>query len=136
MVKRSQARVLAFQAIYQLDVQGQPFLAEAEAFLKADSPPSEVFDYARSLLSGTAEQLDQIDAMLESAAQHWELHRLAAVDRSILRLAIYELCYLPDMPNKVAIDEAIEMAKRYSTRQSPSFVNGVLDAILKMRAKD
>ena len=128
--------MLAFQALFQLDVQGQLFLEDADAFLKADAPATEVFDYAKSLLTGTAEQLGEIDAMLESAAQHWELHRLAAVDRSILRLAIYELCYTPDIPNKVAIDEAIEMAKRYSTRQSPSFINGVLDAILKMRAKD
>ena len=134
MAKRSQARVLAFQALHQLDVQGEGFLRELDFFLGAsESAPDRVayVAYARTLIAGAWQRRQAIDDMIAAAAQHWQLHRLATVDRNILRMAVFELRYQHDVPPRVVIDEAVELAKRFSTRQSPGFVNGILDAILK-----
>ena len=88
---------------------------------------------ADGLLRGTLEHLAEIDQELERQTVHWRLDRLAAVDRNILRLAMYELLFLSDTPPAVVIDEAIEIAKKYGAEDSPRFVNGVLDGFLKRR---
>jgi N utilization substance protein B len=94
---------------------------------------SEAFDYARSLVSGTLDHLEEIDALITRQADNWRLERMPAVDRNILRLAVFELLHEEDIPKLVVVDEAIELAKRFSTDQSSRFVNGLLDGLLKRR---
>jgi transcription antitermination factor NusB len=131
MDKRTKARELAMQALYQLDVQGSDILDSlAGFFMEADTD-----NFVRSLASdwtkGTWDNLKQCDELIGVSTIKWEFARLSPVDKSILRLAVYQLKFCPDIPPKVAINEAIELAKKFSTDKSPAFVNGVLDAVLK-----
>ena len=93
----------------------------------------EAFDYARTLVEGTLGHLDEVDRLIIEQADNWRLERMPAVDRNILRLAVYELLYEGDIPKLVVVDEAIELAKKFSTDQSSRFVNGLLDGLLKRR---
>ena len=90
--------------------------------------------FADQLLLGVARNIDSIDQLVRTHAEHWRLERMSAVDRNILRLATYELLHCPDVPVKVALNEAIELGKRYSTAQSGAFINGLLDRIKDGRA--
>jgi N utilization substance protein B len=120
------------QALYQLDVQGEDFMVHLTGFLREYSDSDQmVFSMAEKWTQGTWKHLEQCDHAIQSAAIKWELTRLSCVDRSILRLGVYQLLYCPDIPGKVVINEAIEIAKKFSGEQSPRFVNGVLDAVLK-----
>ena len=129
--RRTRARELAIQALYQLDVQGPDLLERlGPFFIEADDD-----DFVRKLASdwtkGTWENLAECDEIIDASTIKWQFKRLAPVDKSILRLAVYQLKFCPDIPPKVVINEAIELAKKFSTDKSPAFVNGVLDAILK-----
>ncbi len=131
MDRRTRARELTMQALYQLDIQG-PDLFEllGRFFTEADED-----DFVRKLASawtrGTWENLEQCDEPIIASTIKWQFTRLSPVDKSILRLSVYQLKFCPDIPPKVVINEAIELAKKFSTDKSPAFVNGVLDAILK-----
>lgn len=92
------------------------------------------FSYAKDLVSGTLSHVEEIDGLIRQQAEHWRLERMPAVDRNILRLAIYEFLYETDVPKLVILDEAIELAKEFGSEQSGRFVNGVLDGILKSRS--
>ncbi|MDH7598932.1 MAG: transcription antitermination factor NusB [Sedimentisphaerales bacterium] len=130
--RRSLARVLAMQALYQLEVQGSDLLYRLpNEFLAYASDDPMVRQLAWDWIRGTWEHLEECDAWISHAVIHWQISRLAPVDRSILRLAVYQLRFCQDIPPKVAINEAIELAKRFGGDKSPAFVNGVLDAILK-----
>ena len=94
----------------------------------------EALQYAHTLVRGTLEHLPEIDALIRLQAEHWRIERMPAVDRNILRLAIYEFLYETDVPKLVILDEAIELAKEFGTEQSGRFVNGVLDGILKTQS--
>jgi N utilization substance protein B len=94
----------------------------------------EIREFADALLRGTLARIDELDEELGRQTTHWRLERLAAVDRNILRLAMYELIYEAGTPHAVVIDEAIEIAKKYGTKDSGRFVNGVLDGFVKRRA--
>jgi len=91
--------------------------------------------YVREVIAGLEENLPQIDRIIAQRAEGWRLERLHSVDRNILRLAVYELCYRGDIPPQVAIDEAVELAKKYGGEHSPVFINGILDRIWKERAQ-
>lgn len=93
----------------------------------------EAFDYARRLVEGTLDHADEVDALIREQADNWRLERMPAVDRNILRLAVFELLYEEDIPKLVVVDEAIELAKKFSTDQSSRFVNGLLDGLLKRK---
>lgn len=95
---------------------------------------AEAFRYARFLVAGTLERRAEIDALITGQAEHWRLERMPAVDRNILRLAVFELLAEPDVPKVVVLDEAIELAKKYGAEQSGAFVNGLLDGLLKTHA--
>jgi N utilization substance protein B len=95
----------------------------------AEPPGAEARAFAERLAEGTTESLDRIDPLIESHSQHWRLARMPIIDRIILRMAVYEILAEPDTPRPVIIDEALELAKRYSTPDAARFVNGVLDAI-------
>jgi transcription antitermination protein NusB len=93
----------------------------------------EALEYARKLVEGTLANLEELDGLIREQAENWRLERMSAVDRNVLRLAVYELLHEPDVPKLVVIDEAIELAKRYGSEQSGRFVNGLLDGMLRSR---
>ncbi len=131
MDKRTRARELAMQALYQLDTQGADLLERLGEFFVDNSPDDFVRRLAADWCKGTWENLTQCDELITASTIKWKLSRLSFVDKSILRLAVYQLKFCEDIPPKVVINEAIELAKKFSTTQSPAFVNGVLDAVLK-----
>lgn len=131
MSKREQGRVLTVQALYQWDVRGADFDDLADDFLAESTQDSEVYFFARELTFGARAFCDKADAWIMKAAAHWEMNRMAVVDRNILRLAIYEMLDRTDIPPRVAIDQAIELAKRFGTAESGGFVNGILDHVLR-----
>lgn len=127
--RRRKARELALQLLYQHDIAGTPpeeMFRSTEEY--AEAKP-EVQEYAARLLLGTLQNREELDAKLSERSEHWRLGRMPAVDRNLLRLALYELLYERDTPHAVVIDEAVEIAKKYSTPSSGPFVNGVLDGI-------
>jgi transcription antitermination factor NusB len=129
--KRTRARELAVQGLYQLEVQGPDLLKSLAEFLtEYDSHPA-VRKLASEWTKGTWENLAVCDELIAASIIKWQLSRLSTVDKSIMRLSVYHLKFCPDMPPKVVINEAIELAKKFSTDKSPAFVNGVLDAVLK-----
>jgi len=93
-------------------------------------------EFTEGLIAGVKEHQTRIDAMISQVAENWRLDRMAAIDRNILRLGAYEMLFRPEVPAKVAINEALELAKRYSTAQSSRFVNGILDRVLQCQVQD
>jgi len=120
------------QALYQLDVLGDYFLAELRMWLRDSEDDDDVVLQAEEWTRGAWANVAACDDLIRSAALKWELSRLSTVDRSILRLGAYQLRFCTDIPGKVVINEAIEIAKKYSGEQAPRFVNGVLDAVLRI----
>ncbi len=120
------------QALCQLDVQGNEGLPMLHVFYRENTDDDLVLQLAEKWTQGAWESVRACDELISQAAVRWKLSRLSHVDRGILRLSVYQLRFCPDVPCKVVINEAIELAKKYSTEQSPRFVNGVLDAVLKM----
>ena len=135
MGSRRRARELALQLLYQYELtRAEPERMQAD-FDEWRGSTDGIREFADALLRGTLEHLEDIDCELEQQTAHWRLDRLAAVDRNILRLAMYELLYHPNTPHAVVIDEAIEIAKKFGAEESPRFVNGVLDGFIKRRAR-
>jgi N utilization substance protein B len=129
---RRDGREAAIQFLYQFDVHKPANLEEALAgFWKQTEEPPNVRDFANDLLRGALEKLPEIDAKIRTLADNWDFERLAVVDRNILRLAVYEMLYRPEIPPVVSINEAIEIAKKFSTAESGKFVNGLLDRVKK-----
>jgi transcription antitermination factor NusB len=120
---------LALQALYQADLTGDDVLESIEATLRKDGHAEGAVDYAFDLARGVRQRVNELDDLLRAAAQHWSVERMAVIDRNILRLGIEEFLHHPEVPPRVVINEAIELAKRFSTGQSGSFVNGVLDRV-------
>lgn len=131
MDKRTRARELAMQGLYQLDVQGPDLLQRLDEFFRENDPHLLVRELASEWTKGTWENLALCDGLIIASTIKWQLSRLSIVDKSILRLAVYQLKFCPDIPPRVIINEAIELAKKFSTDKSSAFVNGVLDAVLK-----
>lgn len=130
MKERRKAREIALAFLYQWEIRGEEVLDELDDVLLKDRRPPECAEYARALVRGTIEKRDELDKLLAAAAEHWRIERMAAVDRNLLRMAVWEMdVRRDDVPPKVAINEAIELAKRFSTENSGAFVNGVLDRI-------
>jgi len=129
MRKRTQAREYALQILYQQDLNPEPLGELLKSFWESNPSPPEVQEYAEKIVQGTLLHLQEIDMVLSKYAEHWELPRMAAVDRNILRLSTYELLYVEEIPPKVAINEAVNIAKKFSQEESGKFVNGILDKI-------
>lgn len=128
---RHQSRELALQILFQIEF--APQISSAE-FLEVfeQSCEQDVIDYAELLINGVKNHLERIDSLIQSTSQHWKISRMAIVDRNILRMAVYEMRVMPDpLTKNIAINEAVELAKKYSTTESASFVNGLLDQIAK-----
>lgn len=129
MGKRRKARELALQVLYAYELSGNPVDSILERIPDRGKISPEIGEFAASLSRQTVQHLAEIDEVIARKVQRWELSRIAVVDKTILRLAICELFYFPDIPQKVSINEAIELAKIYSTRESGRFVNGILDSV-------
>ncbi len=131
MRKRTQARELALQLLYQVDLlRGDVTRKDQDAFLAEHTDDEDVRAYARTLVDGTLEHRAEADSHIEEVAKNWELSRMAIIDRNILRMGIFELIHRAfEVPPKVAINEAVDLAKKFSTKNSSAFVNGILDKI-------
>ncbi|MBB3675491.1 transcription antitermination factor NusB [Modestobacter versicolor] len=129
MAARSKARKRAVDVLYEADLRSSDPLAVLRDRLADANPP--VPDHAVRLVEGAVEQRERIDALIEEHASGWSLDRLPDVDRAILRMAVYELLWVDDVPDAVVIDEAVELAKALSTDDSPAYVNGVLGGIVR-----
>ena len=129
MRKRRAAREQALKWLYEVDV-GKTRVEEALAQTESGLG-EEGLAFARELLQGTVANVKEIDAIIARYAKDWSLDRMPAVDRNVLRLAIFEIMHLPEIPHGVSADEAVELAKRYSTAESSKFVNGVLGSLLR-----
>jgi N utilization substance protein B len=128
---RSKARKRALDVLYEADLRGlEPVTALAERVALADPP---VADYTVELVEGVAAHAQRIDEILTEVAEGWTVARMPDVDRALLRLAVFELLWRPDVPDAVVIDEAVELAKSLSTEESPRFVNGVLGRVVRER---
>ncbi len=128
---RRLSRELALSTLFQADVGGGTVEEALESSLEQGRHPTETLDFARQLVLGTAQHKGHIDSIINKYALGWTLERMTNVDRNILRLAIYELLYLPDIPAGVSVDEAVELAKKYSTAASGRFVNGILGSLAR-----
>jgi transcription antitermination factor NusB len=136
MGKRRTARELAVQLLYQLEVAGGDAREVKERFWDECRVDTDVELFASVLVKTYFEHEEEVDGVIASAAENWDFERIAKVDRNILRIATTELFYLDDVPPKVALNEAIEVAKKYgSTDKSYKFVNGILDRIMKYNEK-
>ena len=132
MARRSRAREVALQLLYQHDHNPVDF-ENSRRFLQDRLRNSELVAFADSLFGGVQTHRSEIDKHLAGIAENWSVERMATVDRNILRLGTFELLFQPDTPMKVAIDEAVELAKRYGAVESPAFVNGILDKVASAR---
>lgn len=126
---RSLARRLALQFIYQLTVQRGDNLDQIDSFLEENCENSQASEPAKQLILGSWRQINELDQLIQAVSSNWDLSRISLVDRCNLRLAVYQLRACPEVPPRVVINEAVELAKEFSTAQAPAFVNGILDAI-------
>jgi transcription antitermination protein NusB len=132
MGPRRKAREYALQMLFQWDITHDSIDQVAATFFQNQPEESEiVVEFARQLVMNTVERVEQIDEFIRRHAEHWRLDRMATVDRNILRLAVQEFLYDKETPKTVVINEAIEIARRFSAQESPLFINGVLDSIKK-----
>ena len=129
MRKRTLAREIALKALYQWDLLGEDAVAQLEEFCRTESQDPEVLSFALDLVNGSITSAKILDDHISAAAENWDIGRMAVVDRTILRIGTYELAFRPDIPPKVSINEAIDLAKKYSTENSGEFVNGILDMV-------
>jgi len=129
MTKRSRAREVALQLLFQHDHNTTVDRSVIERFVNTRLRDATLVPFGFSLYDGVIAHLAEIDERLAAAAENWRLPRMATVDRNVLRIGAYELLFVPETPPAVALDEAIELARRYGSADSPSFVNGVLDKL-------
>ncbi len=129
MAQRSRAREVAFQVLYQDDLNPKcnPAVGDEMISRRLDSP--ELVEFARELVAGVRRNRGQLDQTIEEVAENWSLDRMAVTDRNVMRLGAFEILHA-DTPNRVAIDEAVELAKRFGSAQSGPFINGILDKIM------
>jgi len=133
MQKRRKAREAALKLLYQYDLSGnlpEDILDTTDLFDGLDPAAA---GYAREAFLGAVDHLKAIDALIQGSSRKWKLPRIAAIDRNLLRLAVYELLHREEIPAAVIIDEALEIAKKYSNEDAPRFINGILDGILHSR---
>jgi N utilization substance protein B len=132
---RSKAREVALCVLYQVEISKRDYKETFQDYLKYNPQKKEVIDFAFFLVEGVIKNLDYLDSLLKKHVKNWEIERMAVIDRNILRIGCFELIFSEDIPPKVSINEAIELAKRFGDVDSPRFVNGVLDKIYKTESK-
>ncbi|HPC46714.1 MAG TPA: transcription antitermination factor NusB [Deltaproteobacteria bacterium] len=129
MKQRTRSREAALQYLYQVDITNSHSEQAMEDFFGHFVEDADLVPYARELIRGVCGNLEGIDELIESASTNWKVSRMSATDRNILRIAVYEMVYRDDVPYRVVINEAIEIAKRFGSSKLPSFANGVLDRV-------
>jgi len=134
MSKRSRAREVALQALFQEDLNPRDSRDQLAPFVNARLQEQQLQEFATTLVLGVLRNQGELDELLASKADNWSLSRMAATDRNVLRLGAYEMRYT-DTPNRVAINEAVELAKRFGSGQSSQFVNGILDKLILPKDK-
>lgn len=135
MRKRSQAREHALKILYQVDISKESYQDVLNNFLDSKVEKS-VKEFTNRIVAGTMQNIMHIDKVITRCATNWQIKRMAVIDRNILRLATYELLFLEEVPPKVSINEAVDIAKKYGDVESGKFVNGVLDKINKVEGKN
>jgi transcription antitermination protein NusB len=125
-VRRTDQRKAAVFAVYQHDVTGTP----AEELIEREA----LTDFARELVLGVEQHRDELDRLISDQAVDWSVDRIAPLERAIMRVALYEILHRPDVPDEVAIDEAVETAKVFSGSEAPGFVNGILGGVMRRLA--
>lgn len=128
MPRRSDARKIAMQLLYQIDVNSDTGLEHVQESIRSELKKQELREFAEQLVSGVRADLSQIDQSIERVAQNWRIERMAPTDRNVMRLAVYEMHQL-GTPSAVAINEAVELARTFGTENSASFVNGIIDRL-------
>jgi N utilization substance protein B len=129
LTRRTRGREVALQVLYQIEQNPGVDPAQLDQFLVRRLRDEKLIAFTRMLVDGVREHQKALDAMISELAENWRIDRMAAIDRNILRLGAFELLHCTDVPRSVAINEALELAKRYSTAQSSRFVNGILDRV-------
>ena len=127
---RRKSREFAIQILYQIEMNKSDAEYALQTFWENYNYPDDIKEFTNHLVKGTSEHRDQIDRIIIKTATNWSFSRITPVDRSILREAIFEMFYCPDIPYKVTINEAIELGKKFSSEKSGAFINGVLDNVL------
>lgn len=131
MGTRRKAREYALQMLFQWDITHDPIEQIAATFWENQDELAAVVEFARLLVTRTIEHAEEIDALIQRHAEHWRLDRMTTVDRNLLRMATQEFLYDQETPKTVVINEAIEIARRFSAQESPQFINGILDSVKK-----
>ena len=134
MRSRSKAREIALCLLYQIEIIKAEPKQVIQTYFELSPHKQEVVDFCSQLVQGTLEKQAFIDELIKKHIENWDIKRLAVIDRNILRMACFELMYLDDIPPKVSINEAIELAKRFGDIDSPRFVNGIVDKIYKIES--
>ena len=144
MNSRHRAREVAFQILYRFDLElhssgtpppaGEALLKELVHHFDHFKVPEELREFSAALVVGTLKTLPDLDPMIEAHASKWRVSRMGMVDRNLLRMGLYELSHFPDIPTSVTLDEAIELAKHFGAEETPAFLNGILDSIVKEQA--
>lgn len=136
MGNRRKARELVTQVLFHMEYNpGNPDKS-FELICENFNAPKSLETFSKELLRGVCENKDRIDKLIKKASRNWRLERMSRVDRSILRLSVYEMLFMENIPHKVSIDEAVELGKKYGTEESGAFINGVLDNIYMTYIKD
>ena len=136
MPARRKARKRALDVLYEADLRDLPPREVLESYLqRIEKPRPDHLDYAIGLVEGVAKNLDRIDELIASYAEGWTLARMPVVDRNLARIAVFELLYVPEIDDPVAISEAVELAKQMSTDDSPRFLNGILGRIAEFATR-
>jgi N utilization substance protein B len=136
MGTRRQARELAMQALFYMDMQNNVSLQMLEYFCDNFRPPKKVDPFFHTLVNGVLEKRHEIDALIERFSKNWKISRMSCVDRNVMRIAVYELLHCEDIPPKVSINEAVDVGKKFGTEESGAFINGIMDSIRDALVKD
>ncbi len=131
MRKRTKSREIALKALYRADISKEPLSEFLKEILKKERG-KDIKDFAQELATKTLDNIEVLDKIIRKHALNWQLERMAIIDRNIIRLASYELLFCDNIPPKVSINEAIELAKKYGDQDSGKFVNGILDKITRL----
>ncbi len=130
MGRRRLSREIALKVLYQIDMTGATPADALPLFYEHFEAPAGVRPFAEQIVLGVITHKDEIDQRIVSASEHWRLERMPVVDRNVLRIAVFEMLYCEDIPPKVSINEAIDLAKSYGSGDSGAFINGILDNVL------
>lgn len=137
MSSRRRARELALHALYAIEMSKNPIEQVKKDVIEREDDSVVIISFAEQLFTSAVNHVDELDELIKFKTLNWEFHRIAIIDKLILRMAICEFLYFDDIPPKVSIDEAIEISKMYSTAKSGQFINGILDSVLmKLRSEN